>query len=137
MSKRSYSDNQKAAALLTLETNGGNVARTARETGIPRKTIEEWSKGQGVTNDVAEIRRENRPDLLALLKDELYAVMELMPEKRANADYKDLARTMGILVDKIQLLAGEPTQRNVVDMTLRVPELPEDTLDNIFNGQGA
>lgn len=110
MGKRSYSEADKAAALLTLETNGGNVARTSRETHIPRKTIEGWRDGKGVNDDVADLRRENRAPLLSLLTEELYEVLDLMPDKRSEAAYKDLVRAAGILVDKVQLLGGGATE---------------------------
>lgn len=119
MGKRSYSEAEKVAALLTLETNGGNVARTSRETHIPRKTIEGWRDGKGVNGDVADLRRENRVPLLERLTNELYEVLSLMPDKRAEAAYKDLVRAAGILVDKVQLLDGGATERveNAVTIT--------------------
>jgi hypothetical protein len=36
--RRSYSDEQKAVALAGLDANTGNVARTARQLGLPRTT---------------------------------------------------------------------------------------------------
>ena len=41
MSRR-WTDHDRAKALAALEMNEGNVARTAREVGIPRPTIASW-----------------------------------------------------------------------------------------------
>lgn len=111
MGKVSYSDNDKAAALLALESNGGNLKRTSRETGIPLTTIRNWRDGNGVTGDVAEISNESKPDLVTRMLDELNEVLNLLPEKRKDASYNDLVRAAGILTDKVQLLNGGLTAR--------------------------
>ena len=110
MAKRSYSDNEKAAALLTLESNGGNLSRTSRELNIPISTLGEWRDGRAVP-DVAEIRNENRTPLVDRLMDELTAALNLLPDKRNEASYSDLMRGVGILTDKVQLLSGADTAR--------------------------
>ena len=46
MTRRRYTDNERAAALTALAANCGNVERTARELGIPRKTLAQWARGQ-------------------------------------------------------------------------------------------
>jgi transposase-like protein len=40
--KRTYTDAQKAQALMVLENNEGNVSATHRDTNIPINTIREW-----------------------------------------------------------------------------------------------
>lgn len=110
MAKRSYSDNEKAAALLTLESNGGNLSRTSRELNIPISTLGEWRDGRAVP-DVAEIRNENRTPLVERLMNELTAALNLLPDKRNDASYSDLMRGVGILTDKVQLLSGADTAR--------------------------
>lgn len=37
-----YSDEQRAEVLTKLQLNGGNIAKTSRETGIPSSTLERW-----------------------------------------------------------------------------------------------
>ena len=44
MAKGSYSDDDKKRALAALIANGGNLLRTANETGYPRKTIAYWAR---------------------------------------------------------------------------------------------
>jgi hypothetical protein len=43
-----------------------------------------------------------------------------MPDARQDADYRALTTALGIMVDKLQLLTGEPTER--VDMVSRIVE---------------
>jgi hypothetical protein len=119
-----------ARALLTLESNGGNMKRTARETGIPLTTIRNWRDGGGVSDDVAIIGNEKRPELLERMMTELHAVMDLMPDKRPDADYNALVRAAGILTDKVQLLQGKPTERIVL-----THELSDEDLERIAAGR--
>src|SRR2546423_13491870 len=44
---RSYTRSEQAASLAALAAAGGNLARAAKETGIPRKTLAEWAKRRG------------------------------------------------------------------------------------------
>lgn len=110
MAKRSYSDNEKAAALLTLESNGGNLSRTSRELNIPITTLVDWRNGH-VIPEVSDIRNENRTPLVERLMAELTAALNLLPDKRNDASYSDLMRGVGILTDKVQLLSGRDTER--------------------------
>ena len=110
MAKRSYSDNEKAAALLTLESNGGNLSRTSRELNIPVTTLVVWRNGH-VIPEVSDIRNENRTPLVDRLMNELTAALNLLPDKRSEASYSDLMRGVGILTDKVQLLSGADTAR--------------------------
>lgn len=79
MSKRHYSDNDRAVALATLDANEGNVRKTARITGIPHKTLDEWAKGR-INADCAEIRTEKRKDLADRLEDLAHSLVDLLPE---------------------------------------------------------
>ena len=40
---RKYTAAERAARLAVLKANGGNLARTARETGVPRTTLQSWA----------------------------------------------------------------------------------------------
>lgn len=48
-----YSTEQKIAVLATLAANGGNVSRTARETGVDRMTLRAWRASE--LNDSPEV----------------------------------------------------------------------------------
>lgn len=108
--RRQFSDNDKAAALAALDANGGNVYRTAKEINVPRSTLQEWANGR-VSHDMPELRQQKRQDLHELFLNEIYAIAELMPDKRKDATYSQLATAAGIFTDKLQLLTGKATQR--------------------------
>lgn len=51
-----YTADDRAFALRVLDMNGGNVARTAKELGIPRPTLDQWAKGTRAAGTVSEAR---------------------------------------------------------------------------------
>ena len=105
--KRQYSDEEKALALVALDFNGGNLHRTARELTIPRKTLAAWAAGRNQHPDVAKKRQlhsDNLADRLeGIIRDALDAIS---PEKMQQASLLQLARAVGLFVDKMLLLRG-------------------------------
>jgi transposase-like protein len=83
MARRIYTDEQRETALAVLATNGGNYAKTARETGVDVKTLRKWEK-----SDVA-----NSPQIPALKKE--YA--ESYREKLRLAREAALSRMLELL----------------------------------------
>lgn len=118
MAKRQYSDEDKAIALVALKANGGNLSKTARETGFPLSTIRNWRDGNGVVDEVAEIGNEKAIDFANLLRAELMAIFDTLPDKRDDAKYRELATAAGIFIDKLQLLTGDVTERNEVEIRI-------------------
>lgn len=115
MARRHYSDNDRAAALAVLAANGGNLSRTARETGVPRATLQLWM-AEPDRAAPPEVRQEKAFDLAAMFQAELDAVFEAMGRKRSQAHYSDLSRAAGIYTDKLMALGNSmPTQQ--VDIT--------------------
>lgn len=113
--QRKYTEAEKSAALVAYDLSGGNMSGTAKRIGIPRKTLESWVTGRAGTNDaVAAMRQEKRRSIADLLEDEVYAILNLLPEKRTEAHYRDLLVSLGIATDKMQLLRGEDTERSNV-----------------------
>lgn len=107
-----HSDAQKAEALAALAANAGNVARTARQTGIPATTLTKWSKGQNINGDVTEKGEEKRQGLADRLEALAHQIVDALPEKFDAASAQQLATTLGITVDKMQILRGKPSQIN-------------------------
>ena len=111
--KRSYSDADKAAALVALDANGGNLKRTAEQLGIPEPTLRQWSKGR--TNADVEAMREGAKVDLADRLERVVGVLlaaAVDPDKVEGASLKDVMTGAGIAIDKMQLLRGEPTAIN-------------------------
>jgi len=113
--RRRYSDKERAAVLAALLANGGNVLRTSRDTGIPRKTIELWGKEQSTGNLLPGVAAECQGK-----KEELSAIFERVARiylKHAEGDEivaetkgKDAIIAAATATDKHQLLEGKPTQ---------------------------
>lgn len=116
MARRQYSDAEKAESLAALDANGGNVSKTARDLGLPRKTLAQWAADRHIHQDVAELRQEKKIDLAARLEQIARQLAEAMPEKMATANLQQVATSMGIAIDKMQLLRGQPT--NISDIAV-------------------
>lgn len=114
MSKRQYSDNDKAIALATLDANEGNIRQTAKVLKLPESTLTDWSNNRGVCAEVTEIREEKRAELAEKLETVAHALTDNIL-LRAQSDFslltplKDFAVSLGIAIDKMQVLKGEPT----------------------------
>ncbi len=67
-SKTKYSDVQRGEALAILDSNGGNQNLTAKQTNIPRSTIQQWQSGL-VSEDVPKIRHEKKAELSDLFEN--------------------------------------------------------------------
>lgn len=111
MAKTKYTADQKATALATLKANGGNITYTASLLRIPRKTLSAWSAGNGLT-EVPEGLVEEKASELADKLDHIASMLaqELTnKEKIAKASLKDIGVTLGITIDKRNLLRHQPT----------------------------
>ncbi len=109
MTKRSYSDEEKASALAALVANGGNAKLTAQQTGVPRATLQRWASGEGVHPCVPGIGHQKKQDLADRLEDLAHRLVDAIPEKVSQADLKQLGICLGIAVDKMRLLREQPT----------------------------
>lgn len=107
--KQPYTDAQKADALAALDANGGNQYKTARQIGVPRKTLAEWANGRHTNVDVATMRQGKQVALAERLEMLANLLLDALPGKLDSASAKDAAITLGIALDKMQLLRGEPT----------------------------
>lgn len=104
MARRSYTDADRAAALAALDANADNLARTARETGIPRNTLRRWADGEGVVPQLSELRQEKRTLSLSRIEEVAAEVLECIPNSLAGTPPHQLATAFGILADKIVAL---------------------------------
>lgn len=129
--KRKYSAEDRANSLAVLQSNNGNVLKTARETGIPRDTLREWDKNRrGVTPEVMAIQQLKAGSLAEKFERVAHLAADLLSESEtiAKASPLDLAKIGGICVDKSQLLSGQPTSITSAilsedDRRLRLAEL--------------
>lgn len=138
LKRKRYDDEFRASAVLMLEAAGypeqkeralGQVSKNLK---VPRSTLQGWFSGQH-NAPPPKIRRETKINLIQAIRDELAAIFDAMPGKRDEAHYRELAIAFGILVDKLQLLTGEPTWRGEIVNLLRSGAV---TLDDVAEELG-
>ncbi len=129
--RRSYDDDDKAATLAALRANGGNVAKTSRECGVPRPTLISWLKEQQRAAPVGQVSdpsdtlltpkkeavAERLPAAERLLAEKLDRIAGemadgLTSEKIEKASVAQLAVAMAVVIDKARLLRGKATSIN-------------------------
>lgn len=130
--RKRYTDDFRASTVLMLEAAGypdtkGALSRVSVQVGAPISTISRWF--HGVKNPPPpELANEKRIDLVAAIKNEVYEILGEMPSARSEADYRALATALGIMVDKLQLLSGKPTERSenthiITDLGMNMDDL--------------
>jgi len=107
--QRSYSDADKAKALIALDLNGGNVKYTAEQLNLPRKTLATWKDGNHINEDVVSIRHNKTQELANKFEDlaNIYINQAVLTVDKATGT--NAITGAGIAVDKMRLLRGEST----------------------------
>lgn len=135
MARRYYSDEARAAALAVLDANGGKLARSAREAGIPRATLQEWDKARdrAAPPKLRQETRETLADVYGRVADKATALVDkaldsIKPETLA-ADPRLLTavNTVGaVATDKRQLLTDKPTEnvKQRIEVTVKREDRP-------------
>lgn len=133
MSKRVYTDEDKAKVLVMLDANEGNVKRTARDSGVAEQTIRDWKKSaerKGVPAGVQAALPAARSEFV----DKAETVRDLMVDELEarvrNGDIatRDLIVGIGVLTEKSLLAGGKATSRTE---TVQAPPSPEEIGDAI------
>jgi len=109
-SQKRYTEEGKAVALAAYAANENNAARAAKFTGIPRQTILSWVNGTGVNETIAKNSSLKKGELADRLEALAHKLAEAMPEKIEEASLQQVATSLGIAVDKMQLLRSKPTE---------------------------
>lgn len=119
-----YSDEQRVAALAALQANAGNYEKTARETGIDKKTLRKWA-GTPLADspELPVIKQQLTASFLDRVREVREAatarMLELIPQE---TDLHKVAGALKIANDAARLEGGEATERREVR---RVDEDPE------------
>ena len=92
--------------LAALAGNGGNVKRTARQAGVPRKTLEGWAKGRGLAGVRGELRHQDKADLAVRFEELAHRLLDAISARLAEASFRELVVALDIVVDKMVLLRG-------------------------------
>lgn len=116
-----YSDEFRASAVLMLRSSGyperrGALMETANHLGISHQILGRWYRRD--SNPPAQkIVQIKMADIVEMLKTELARAIQAMPDALPDADYLDIGKVIGIVVDKLQLLQGEATERIVYELS--------------------
>lgn len=129
--RRRYDDKFRASAVVMLEAAGypdrkGALEQTAKHLHVPNTTIHGWFNA--IHNPPpSDVRTEKRGEIADIIRSEIYAALEEAPNARPEASYRDLITGAAILVDKLQLLEGKPTEIVELDHTF------EQSLSKAYN----
>lgn len=125
--RKDYTEEDKIQALIAVIEHGGNVSWASRTLGIPYPTLLQWVNSKWGEDKLAElnIRVKRRivnkaQTIVDALLDKLNKGVEnlkldghfICDEKTVRvleSRLKEVALTVAILVDKIQLMQGQPT----------------------------
>lgn len=127
---RDYSLDIKAQAIALLKANDGNVGRTARELNIPDDTVRYWLNNPSL----AEIHTQKRLELSDLAESNAYKLgLSINSLDLSDVSLSQQATAFGIMVDKMQLLRGQPTSisENIERKELTV--VLEDALNDVID----
>lgn len=134
--KRRYDDEFRTNAVLMLEADGypdrkGALEHVSKHLGVPRSTLQGWFNG--TRNPVPpDMRHEKKLNLLAELTDLLGLTIIAAKNTVDEAHFREQVTGIGILVDKIQLLTGQPTWRGEIIDLLKsgtvTPDMVKDEL---------
>lgn len=122
MARRRYDDKFRASAVVMLQAAGypnskGALAQVAKATGVPAMTLSRWLKAKQ-NPPPNELVTKKKGELLDWINEELQGIFGALPSARADAAYKDLVTGAGILIDKRQLLSGQPTENTKNQTTI-------------------
>ena len=104
-----YTDEDRAAALVYLQSNHWQIRTSARDLGIPHETLRQWALGNGLTPVAREKYREIKGSLSSKLEDIAHQLIDAIPDTIPNASLKDLGAILAVVIDKMRLLREEPT----------------------------
>jgi transposase-like protein len=114
MANRRYTEEFRASAVVMLQADGYPqdefaVGRVAKHLKVPPSTLRGWANGTRakISREMRDIKKDQ---IIALLKTEIVDAIQEMVRARPDADYRTLATALGIMIDKMQLLSGEPTE---------------------------
>lgn len=111
----------------------GTAQGASNITGIPRKTIDEWTRKEWWTPLIAEARLQKDEELDAKLTQVIDTAMNCLqarlddPEALTKAALNQIALTVAICMDKRALQRGLPTSRSErVSADVRLVKLREE-----------
>lgn len=134
--RRRYDDKFRAGAVVTLEAAGypeqkGALERVSKHLGVPAPTLHRWANGKN-NPPPFDIVNEKKEELHIELEKVAYLLAGAMPDKILDANLQQVATSLGITIDKMQLLRGQPTWRGEVINLLKEGKVTvEEVMDEL------
>jgi|CXWK01.1.fsa_nt_gi hypothetical protein len=133
-----FSDEERGMFLLQLEVldypkNEHALLEISKRPGAPsRKTLRRWWKEKDASPG-GKIARHKKGDVVESLMELLHLhIGAAMEAVQGSEDIRALDVGIGILVDKIQLLTGQPTWRGeIIDLLKQGTITPGDVLEEL------
>ena len=91
----------------------GALARVAANLRMPGSTLHGWANGKN-NSAPSDLRCEKKADVIEFIKKEIPQIFRELGDARQDANYRELMVGFGIIVDKWQLLSGDPTERHAL-----------------------
>ena len=118
-----FSDEQRGMFLLQLEVldypkNEYALSEISKRPGAPsRKTLRRWWNEKD-SSPGGKIALHKKQDLVEALTELLHLHVDAAKEAvKDNDDLRSIDVGIGILIDKLQLLSGGPTERQEINVT--------------------
>lgn len=107
-----YSEAQISDVLAILAANGGNIAKTARDTGHSWETVKKWSQLRVPGGDIESVStktRQKKESLADKFEEIAHKVLDsvLGDELKDLGSFQSRMTGAGVAVDKMRLLRGQ------------------------------
>lgn len=132
--RRRYDDKFRASAVVTLEAAGypdkeGALTQVSKHIGVPHNTLRGWYYAEH-NPPPSQLRQEKKEELHIELEKVAYILVGAMPDKIDEATLQQVATSLGITIDKMQLLRGQPTWRGEIVNLLKEGKItPQEIMD--------
>jgi len=118
-----YSDAEKGEALIMLAINFYDFEKTSASLGMAENTLRAWDKK---STEIAQ--KKDRFDTADLLERAVQRILMSIPKPVTLHEW---AITVGILLDKVALFQGMPTQR-AESIVRTLQEMQDDEFTNVL-----
>lgn len=121
--RRRYSDDERAMFIAMLDKEGypdtlGALKKVSDFAGIHTNVLRRWWKGTQ-NPPPTELVTQKKEEINERLRQVVHKIIDVLPDAIEEASPRDLFTGLGIAIDKLQLVSGEPTERtaNTHDIT--------------------
>ena len=102
----------------------GAMTAVSKRVNVPHQTLGRWFRQEN-NPPPAELVQEKKRDLIKDLTALLHLSIDKALMEAGEASYRELSTGIGIFIDKLQLLTGQPTERTEQNVTVSETERKE------------